>query len=411
VSGRVLVLGAGVAGLAAAFRARRLGLETVVVGAGAGASVFGGGAVDDVPWEERLRAVRVLGHPMRVNALSAEVVAFSDALGLWDLPADGAPMPLVATVAGRLRPARGRDRGLLDLGRLPEGARVLLPRAPRGGWDADAIAATLAGEPVARRAGLRFQAVDISVLRYADESRIGDGDLATRHDDPARLAWLAERLREGIARTGDPPGAVLLGSWLGVNEARAEELSSRVGLPVGEALLGVGSAAGLRFEGARDRLLAKLHVEVVLDRAAALRTEGGRVTVTLVRGAPISADAVVLATGGLAGGGIVYAPPEHSAGDDLPPRGAVPYRLSVDMPVAFSAGAAQLGVVASMQGPELDVIAWPSSARTGALEAIGVHCTSGRVAKGVTAAGDVLSGRPRTLLEAVASGLRAVDAI
>jgi hypothetical protein len=29
----------------------------------------------------------------------------------------------------------------------------------------------------------------------------------------------------------------------------------------------------------------------------------------------------------------------------------------------------------------------------------------------VTAAGDVVAGRPRTLLEAVASGLRAVDAI
>ena len=411
MSARVLVLGAGIAGLAAAFRARRRGLETIVVGAGSGASALGGGAVDDVPWEERLRAARLLGDPMRVHALSPEVVAFSEALGLWDLPADGAPAPLVATVAGRLRPARGRDRGLLDLARLPEGARVLLPRAPRGGWDADAIATTLEAELLARRAGLRFQAVDIPVLRYADEARIHDGDLAMRHDDPARLAWLAERLREGIATAGEPPSAVLLGSWLGVSEARAEELSSRVGVPVGEALVGIGSAAGLRFDAARDRLLAKLRAEVVTDRAAALRTEGGRVTVTLVRGAPITADAVVLATGGLAGGGVVYAPPEHAAGDDLPPRGAVPYRLSVDMPVAFSAGAGQLGVVASMQGPELDVTAWPSSARTGALEAIGVHCTNGRVAKGITAAGDVVAGRPRTLLEAVASGVRAADAI
>nr|QVV57700.1 anaerobic glycerol-3-phosphate dehydrogenase subunit B [Myxococcales bacterium] len=408
MSGRVLVIGAGIAGLAAAFRARSRGLETIVVGAGAGASALGGGAVDDVPWEERRRAMRVLGGPLRVRALGPEVVAFSEALGLWDLPAEGASTPLLATVAGRLRPARGRDRGLLDLASLPEGARVVLPRAPRGGWDADAIARTLEAEPLARRAGLRFQAVDIQVLRYADEARINDGDLAMRHDDPARLAWLAERLREGLARAG--AGAVLLGSWLGVNEARAAELSSRVGVPVGEALVGIGSAAGLRFEAARDRLLASLRAEVVIDRAAALASEGGRVTVKLVRGGPLSVDAVVLAVGGLAGGGVVYAPPEHEAGDDLPPRGAVPYRLSVDMPASLSVGAGPLNVVASMQGPELDVTAWPTAARAGALEAIGVYCTEGRVAPGVTAAGDVVAGRPRTLLEAVASGLRAVDA-
>ncbi len=409
MSARVLVIGAGIAGLAAAFRARRRGLETIVVGAGAGASALGGGAVDDVPWEERRRAMRVLGGLMRVRALGPEVAAFSEALGVWDLPAEGELAPLVATVAGRLRPARGRDRGLLDLASLPEGTRVLLPRAPRGGWDADGIARTLEAEPLSRRAGLRFVPVDIQVLRYADEARINDGDLAMRHDDPVRLAWLAERLREGLAKAG--AGAVLLGSWLGVNEARAAELSARVGVPVGEALVGVGSAAGLRFEAARDRLLASLRAEVVTDRVKALRTEGGRVTVTLLRGGPITVDAVVLASGGLVGGGIVYAPPEHEAGDDLPSQGAVPYRLSVDMAVSFSAGARQLDVVASMQGPELDVTAWPTAARSGVLEAVGVQCTEGRLAPGVTAAGDVVAGRPRTLLEAVAQGLRAADAI
>jgi glycerol-3-phosphate dehydrogenase subunit B len=41
------------------------------------------------------------------------------------------------------------------------------------------------------------------------------------------------------------------------------------------------------------------------------------------------------------------------------------------------------------------------------LEAVGVHCRGVRAAPGVTAAGDAIADRPRTVLEAVASGLRA----
>jgi glycerol-3-phosphate dehydrogenase subunit B len=412
VSQRVLILGAGIAGLAAAFRARRRGHAVSLISTGAGASALGGGAVDDVPWEERLRASRLLGEPMHLRALSPDVQAFSDALGLWELPAEGAPVPLIATAVGRLRPARGRDLALLDHASLPRGCRVLLPRIPRVGWDADAIAATLADEPVARRAGLRFEAADIPVLRYADEARIPDGDLAARHDDPARVAWLAERLREGVARAGKGgPAAVLLGSWLGARASRASDLSARVGSPVGEALLGIGSAAGLRFESAREQLLAAIGADLVIDRAAALRFEGARATVSLTRGAALAGDAVVIAVGGLVGGGVVYAPPEHAAKEDLPPRGAVPFALSVSVPVTFAVGAGRVDIVASMQGPELDVAAWPTGTHAGALEAVGIASVDGRVAKGVVAAGDVIAGRPRTLLEAVASGLRAADLV
>ncbi|HVK63358.1 MAG TPA: hypothetical protein VM694_02730 [Polyangium sp.] len=266
----VLVLGAGAAGLSAVFAARNSGADVVLVSAGAGASSLGGGAVDDVPWEERMHAARVLGSPIELHTLPPEVVAFSNALGIWDLP-DHAPPPFVATIAGRLRPARGRDKGLLDLGAL-RGKRVLLPRAPRAGWDADAIAATLSDDPLARRTGLRFEAIDASILRFADEARISDGDLAARHDDPARIGWLAERLREALTSDArlhpdEPASAVLLGSWLGARVARADELSERVGVSVGEALVGVGSAAGLRFDAAQRKFLDALGVQRIVDRA------------------------------------------------------------------------------------------------------------------------------------------------
>ncbi len=411
MSRRVLVIGAGVAGLSAAFAARNHGAEVVLVSSGAGASSLGGGAVDDVPWEERVRAARMLGSSIELHTLPADVAAFSDALGIWDLPVQ-APPPFLATIAGRLRPARGHDKGLLDLGSL-RGKRVLLPRAPRAGWDADAIAATLSDDPLARRTGLRFEPIDVPILRFADEARIADGDLAARHDDPARLTWLVERLREAItslARTRDaePVSAVLLGPWLGARVARAAELSERVGVPVGETLVGVGSAAGLRFEIAQRKLLDALGVERIVDRAVALARKDDRIVLTPSRAATkITADAAVLATGGVAGGGIVYDPPEHAAGEDLASRVRIPYALSFDAPVEIALGRGRLDVVASMQGPELDQTAWPTDATPSALEAVGVHAPEGRVAPDLFIAGDMLAARPRTLLEAVASGLRA----
>ena len=410
----MVVVGAGIAGLAAAWSARRAGRQVTIVSRGAGASALGGGAVDDVPWEQLARAARVLGGGAGRAALPLSVgaAAFVAELELWDVPA--VERAWIATVAGRLRPARGRDRALLDLGRL-EGALVLLPRAGRAGWDADAIAASLAAEPFAGAGRLAFQAVDLPVLRFDDEHRIGDADLAGRHDDEARLGWLAGRLRHGIAASGAGVGAVLLGPWLGASAPRAEALSAAVGVPCGEALVGAGSPAGLRFEAALDRLLDTVGARRVRDRAIRIDDEGTRDAMLRVSlagsAAPLLADVVVLALGGLIAGGIVYSPPERRAGTELPPAGTAPFELSLDAPVALSAnGADRMSVVASMHGPELDVSAWPVADRPGALEAVGVLCSGVSAGAGIYAAGDVIAGRPRTALEAVASGLAAGDA-
>ena len=343
----------------------------------------------------------------RADPLAPEVAAFVEALDLWDVPA--ATRPWIATVAGRLRPARGRDRALLDLGRLDEGALVILPRVDRAGWDADALAATLADSAIARGPGrLVFRALDLPVLRFEGEHRIADADLAARHDEEARIAWLAARLREGLA-LWPGAGAVLMGPWLGASAPRAAALSKLVGVPVGEALVGAGSPAGLRFEAARDRLLAAIGVERLRGRAASVEDLGGRLSVSVAgEREGIRAEAVVLAIGGLVGGGVIYAPPEHGAGADLPPRRRVPFALSIEAPVVLSAnGACADGTVASMHGPELDATAWPVEGRQGAIEAVGVRCDGVRAAPGITAAGDVTAGRPRTVLEAVAAGIAA----
>jgi glycerol-3-phosphate dehydrogenase subunit B len=109
---------------------------------------------------------------------------------------------------------------------------------------------------------------------------------------------------------------------------------------------------------------------------------------------------------------VLYAPPEHAAGADLPPGGRVPFALSLRAPVDLSlGGAARMEVVGSLHGPELDAIAWPRAGRPGALETVGVRCEGVRAGEGILAAGDVIAGRPRTALVAAASGIAAGAAI
>lgn len=393
-----LVIGAGAAGLAAAWAARRRGRDVTVVSAGVGASGFTSGALDAQPWDATARASVATPVATEIGELAARV-------GVWRLPAAGDPMPLLATAAGLLRPARGHDRALLDLGQL-EGGVVLLPRLPRASWDADAIAATLCDTAAARARGLSFRATDLSVLRLDAERRVPDADLAARHDDADRLRWLATRIREGLARS--PAAAVLLGPWLGLREPRAVALSELVGVPVGEALVGAGSPAGLRFEAARDRVLAELGVTFVHDRVVRLERDGARLVATLAKGRPIEVDGVILAIGGLTGGGVIYDPPEHDAAADLPPRGRVPFRLSVAIDdVELALAGERLDVVSSLQGPDFVSSAWPSAGRAGALEAVGVRSQAGLAAPGIAVAGDAKADRPRTMLEALAAGIRA----
>lgn len=409
MSARVLIVGAGVAGLAAAWSARRAGRAVTLVSAGVGASALAGGAVDEIPWEKLLRATRVLREDARASALSPDLAAFVDDLALWDVP-ERAPVWL-ATLAGRVRPARGRDRALLDLASIPRGL-VLLPRAERAGWDADGLGATLSDDPIAKARGISFRAVDVPVLRYDDERRIADGDLAARHDDEARRAWLTDRLRAALAATPEA-GAVLLGPWLGASAPRAEALSTAVGVPVGEALAGMGSAAGLRFEAARDALLDRVGVTRRRGRVLDLKREERRIEATIEGDSTrFTADTAVLAIGGLAGGGVIYAPPEHGAGADMPPGGRVPFEISVRAPVVLSlSGSNRMEIVGSMQGPELDVTAWPRDGRPGALETVGVRCDGARAGDRLFAAGDVVAGRARTLLAAAAAGIAAGTAV
>ena len=390
----VVVIGAGAAGLAAAFTASASAKVTLVDG-GPGATSFSSGALDATPWDERRNdAVAPL--------LDASADALIDALGIWSLAAPGMSTQL-ATVGGTVREARGHDRSLLDLTTVV-GCKVLVPRAPRQSWDADALARawTAAAAP---SLDLMFEAVDADVLRFDDERRIADGEIASRHDADERLGWLAAQLRRAI-REDDRPIAFVVGPWLGSTAPRAHVLSELVGRPVGEALSGHGTAPGLRFESARARVARDRGIEIVSGRVETIERKAGGLSVTLRDQARVlSASSVVLAIGGLTGGGVVYDPPDRGAGPDGAIAMRAAFELSLSLPTPANVGAQR--DASSLHGPVLDEVAWPVRGRASALERVGVFATDPALAGDLFVAGDVVADRPRTMLEALVAGAHA----
>lgn len=277
---KIVVVGAGFAGLAAALAARRAGAEVSVVQQGAGASALYAGVVDGPlePTDETQRANltelgRALG--LRLHAKS-----------------------LVATREGVVRAATGADRALLDL-TLLAGRRIGVVDVPRDDWDGRLLVRSFASSAWARQSGTRFELVPLELLERGHQRRVSAYDFAASFERPERPGWLIELLK---AHKG--PDAWLFGPWLGVTQDLSSQLSSAVGVPVGEVTSPPGGAAGARFELRREQLLRGLEVEVVVERAQRVSAGEAKVVVSLGAGVELEADAVVLACGGFVSGAL-----------------------------------------------------------------------------------------------------------
>jgi glycerol-3-phosphate dehydrogenase subunit B len=386
----VLVVGAGIAGTAATLAAAKAGARVHVLDGGPGASSLATGAIDLHHWRDGA-------------ASTGEIPLFArDVLGALDafvLPPGGSTL---LTTAGVIRAALGHDAALLDLS--PFAAQcVAVVRCARPGWDADALASA---------AGAAWIALEARVLHHADERALVDADFAARHDDEARLAWLADRLREALATApaGSRVAALLLPPSLGVDRPRAQALSQRVGVPCGEPVAMPGGPSGFRFERARDRALAAAGVTRAPERVVRVERGERAWRVTTTGGADLEALAVVLATGGLLGGGLEYAPFGPVLEAPAPPRAHAPVRLTVDAPLSVGAHGRSLEAPGTLFGAAPEDIAWPS-APDGLLERAGIladeegRCL--RAPPGLYAAGEIVADATHTWVRALLSGARA----
>ncbi len=394
----MLVIGAGVAGVAAAHAAEQRGAQVTLVHDRAGATELSSGALDWLGWEQDAprRGAWVSDTDGALEegaaaALPAALLRFSDALGAWQL--SDAPARVVTT-SGFTRPARGVQRGVLDV-RALAGRRVAVPLLPRADWDGEALCRALAQDAALARLRIRFTPLQVNVLRFRAEEVGSSRDLAAAHDAEERVRWLAEQLRPHAAE------AWLMGPWLGLHEAASGALSEALGVPVGETLSDLGQAAGARLGAALARL-ARRHARVVQARVTLLERDaaapdgaGWRAHCEAPDGAmmePLRAARVVLASGGLGAGGLTLTPTQAgvSGGARLGVSFAAALRLELD--------GAPLSAASSLHGFEFE--------RRGrlALERLGLARVP---APGLLSAGDARAGEPRTLLQSAYTGLLA----
>jgi len=402
----VIVIGAGVAGTAAAIAARRRGARVTLVAAGTGASVLAGGALDDVPWEDADLAASP-------SDLSPEARAVLDTLDAYEV---GSDRVMVAATTGLVRPARGIDRALLDLTPLG-GKTVLVPDFAHGSWDAPSVARTWNDAPFCRARAVSFLPAPASLYLYTEEHSFTDADIAARHDEHRRLEWTAVRLREAMARASERIGAIVLPPWLGVARERATALGKALGVPCGEALGSLGGPSGARFEHARDRALEAAGVTVVFARATHVVGEAGAWRVALEAGEtgaePLEGHAVVLATGGVLGGGLAYTPNGAYIANALPGAPRPLLHLTCEATVTLGAFGRPLDETSSLFGAVPEAHAWPFVTAP-LLEHAGVLVRDGCAVlgaeAGLYAAGEVSAGAPHTWLASLSRGAHAGEA-
>lgn len=353
----VVVVGSGAAGTAAALAARAAGARVTMVRGKTGATSLGCGAIDD--------------------ALDDATRTVVGALELFSLVRATLP-----TSAGTLRAVHGSDLSLANLD-ASKGA-VLVARVAHASWDASSLAAAFAEHDTRG-----FVARDVGLVAHTNERAMNHIELAALHDEPARLALAAERIKNALAQ-GGTFGSVLLPPWLGISAPRAAALSALVGVPCGEVLVPFDGPAGPRFERARDRCLQNATIEARAGRVKRVASNDAGCTIE-THDDTLAADAVILATGGVLAGGIEYAPD-------------APFRLSYDAPVVLGAHGRALVVPGSVFGLAPESLTWPH-ANPPLLESVGVLVDGRlRARERVFVCGDALEGLPRTLSSAFSTG-------
>jgi glycerol-3-phosphate dehydrogenase subunit B len=323
---QVVVLGGGAAGTAAALAAAHHGAAVTLVNAAPGATALSSGAVD--------LASRHVGSLSAPGTMDQALHRFFDAQGQHPLSRLGATAVMAAGaqanqwLAGdeELYPLRGWDEGPwwgvtpwgglhpTWLGQAPQ-LDVARQRGRIGVVDVGPDSVLPAWLACGQLEALAHQwKLDVSFVPVTLAMPPG---LASRRPlavaqqlegDERAVAELGRAL--GEAQRGQSVDALLAPPWSGTTGGLAlwRRLSDMAQVQLFETLGCPGDPSGLRLSRCLARAARRGGVDLVQGRAESLLVESNRVVGIVVSGhdEPIMAEACVLATGGLAGGGLEY---------------------------------------------------------------------------------------------------------
>ena len=319
VSRRVVVVGAGLAGLVAAIRLAREGARVTVVAKGAGSLHLSPGTVDVLGYgPERIEAPREAlaaftaanpEHPYGALAphLEEAVAWFRETVPDMRLQGDLGRNMLLPTAVGVPRPTALAPAGIAagDLSAIRRlavvGLRPLKDFFPR------LLAENLSRSALPGGARVEARPLEVALSPRPGHADVGGPVYARAFDDPDFRARFADALRVRI----EADEHVALPAVLGLRRAGEawDDLSERLGTPVIEIPTLPPSVPGMRLQHELLDALAAAGGRLVLGPVAVgPEGSGGRLSGVLVRDAvrerAIPADAVVLATGGFSAGGL-----------------------------------------------------------------------------------------------------------
>jgi glycerol-3-phosphate dehydrogenase subunit B len=314
----VIVIGAGPAGLAAAWVARQRGAKVRVMAAGIGTTHVSPGWIqilNQTPGSSL--ASWITAHPEHpyalagVDALTGGLAALREVCGRAGLnyvsgedtsTASGQadfrlPTALGAIVEAAVVPESFASGDLRQPGALliagPAGWRDFFPKLCAGNLARQGYPAQAASFDLPELHTSKFDATPVGLARLFD-----------RADVRERIAAQLKPKLDGATRVGFP-------AVLGLDHSAEawRDLSDRLGVPAFEIPTLPPSVPGMRLFNALRASLTEAGVPILLDMTAVRGVvEGGRATgivvPNVVRDQTYRADTFILATGGLYGGGI-----------------------------------------------------------------------------------------------------------
>lgn len=324
----VVVIGAGLAGLSAAVAAAESGAHVIVLAKGHAATHWGPGGIDvaGIPGASTPRdgVRRLAGDPGHPYAFLADDVA--DALdwlrphlaaggleyvGDLDTPHQAVPTSIGGTRRAAILPA-GQAAALAPWS--PGERLVVCGIAGFKDFWPEAIAASLARERVWQGDSRPASVTPISVALpgLAARHNLNALEIGRRFDDPAWRATAIAALARAIAAVPGSGGRVALPAVLGIRDHAAVLAAMREHLPAApfEMPLVPPSLPGMRLYAALRAALIRAGGRVqVGEMVERVERDGSRVTAVIAAAAArtytVRTGALVIATGGIAGGGLV----------------------------------------------------------------------------------------------------------